>query len=131
MRKGDDNAEFCICTQTRKFARIIKSKRLRFQRVHEYIIRKNVLFKAQTENIPHPLQQSAFIFIYYSGLLRRYWFNDIDGLMQDYSNSNALTMELLQSCMKPSISWFIVREVALDDKGNDPCQSTTQRKKAS
>ena len=27
----------------------------------------------------------------------------IDGLVQDYSNSNALAMELLQSCTKPSI----------------------------
>ena len=28
---------------------------------------------------------------------------DIDGLVQDCSNSSALAMELLQSCAKPSI----------------------------
>ena len=33
---------------------------------------------------------------------------DIDGLVQDYSNSSALAMELLQSCVKPSI-YFIFR----------------------
>ena len=31
----------------------------------------------------------------------REWY--IDGLVQDYSNSSALAMELLQSCAKPSI----------------------------
>ena len=30
--------------------------------------------------------------------------HDIDGLVQDCSNSSALAMELLQSCTKPSIS---------------------------
>ena len=29
--------------------------------------------------------------------------NDIDGSVQDYSNSIANAMELLQSCTKPSI----------------------------
>ena len=32
------------------------------------------------------------------------WRNHIDGLAQDYSNSSALAMELLQSCTKPSTS---------------------------
>ena len=27
----------------------------------------------------------------------------VDGLVQDYSNSSALAMELLQSCTKPSV----------------------------
>ena len=29
--------------------------------------------------------------------------NDIDGLVQDCSNSSANTLELLQSCTKPSV----------------------------
>ena len=32
---------------------------------------------------------------------------DIDGLVQDCSNSSALAMELLQSCTKPTI-WHIL-----------------------
>ena len=36
----------------------------------------------------------------------RYLMPYIDGLVQDCSNSIALAMELLQSCMKPSI-YFI------------------------
>ena len=31
---------------------------------------------------------------------------DIDGLVQDCSNSSALAMELLQSCTKPLISYI-------------------------
>ena len=33
------------------------------------------------------------------------WEQDIDGLVQDCSNSSALAMELLQSCTMPSI-WY-------------------------
>ena len=32
------------------------------------------------------------------------WKLDIGGLVQDFSNSSALAMELLQHCAKPSIS---------------------------
>ena len=32
-----------------------------------------------------------------------HWVQDIDGLVQDCSNSSAVAMELLQSCTKPSI----------------------------
>ena len=32
-----------------------------------------------------------------------WWMNNIDGLVQDRSNSIANAMELLQSCTKPSI----------------------------
>ena len=38
---------------------------------------------------------------------------DIDGLVQDCSNSSALAMELLQSCIKPSI--FAWRQFDNDD----------------
>ena len=31
----------------------------------------------------------------------------IDGLVQDYSNSSALAMELLQSCTKPLICFIV------------------------
>ena len=37
----------------------------------------------------------------------------IDGLLQDCSNSSALAMELLQSCTKPSILWFIVCDLTV------------------
>ena len=33
--------------------------------------------------------------------------HDIDGLVQDCSNSSVLAMELLQSCFKPSTSVFM------------------------
>ena len=35
----------------------------------------------------------------------------IEGLVQDYSNSSALAMELLQSCTKLSIGLFVSRFV--------------------
>ena len=42
---------------------------------------------------------------------------DIDGLVQDCSNSSALAMELLQSCTKPSISSIVYNcEVLLISK---------------
>ena len=37
----------------------------------------------------------------------------IDGLVQDYSKSNALAMELLQSCTKLSMGLFVSRFVCL------------------
>ena len=37
----------------------------------------------------------------------------INGLAQDYSNSSALTMELLQSCAKPSIYLYIMDDIQL------------------
>ena len=45
------------------------------------------------------------------------WLNyDIDGLVQDCSNSIALAMELLQSCTKPSIYvWLIVWHVGRNE----------------
>ena len=42
----------------------------------------------------------------------------IDGLEQDYSNSIALAMELLQSCTKPSISSCFQSQIG---SNNDNC----------
>ena len=55
-------------------------------------------------------------FMYYARELWRYinnwvdpWHVQIDGLVQDCSNSSALAMELLQSCAKPSL--YCLREI--------------------
>ena len=32
--------------------------------------------------------------------------HNVDGLVQDCKNSSALAMELLQSCIKPSMWWL-------------------------
>ena len=37
----------------------------------------------------------------------------IDGLVQDYSNSSALAIELLQSCTKPPYRWTWVKDTLL------------------
>ena len=37
-----------------------------------------------------------------------HYFWRFDGLAQDYSNSSALAVELLQSCAKPSTYWLII-----------------------
>ena len=45
-----------------------------------------------------------------------WWFiryPDINGLVQDCSNSSALAMELLQSCTKPSTWWTILKKTQL------------------
>ena len=41
------------------------------------------------------------------------WVSYIDGLVQDYSNSSVLAMELLQSCTKPSIYNLILGWVSI------------------
>ena len=47
----------------------------------------------------------TIIYPYSSGLCHCHW-NNIDGLVQDCSNSIAYALELLQSCTKPSILWL-------------------------
>ena len=50
----------------------------------------------------------------WSASLGSYWIGGnqflpyIDGLLLDSSNSSALALELLQSCTKPSICWYIL-----------------------
>ena len=44
----------------------------------------------------------------------------IDGLVQDYSNSIANALELLQSCIKPSI--YIVNNIKVNHSQTESCQ---------
>ena len=54
------------------------------------------------------------IFLCGAASLGSYWIGGnqflpyIDGLLQDSSNSSALALELLQSCTKPLICWYIL-----------------------
>ena len=51
------------------------------------------------------IDNSTFFFFFFWSAVPQVWLEDhhqINGLVQDCSNSNALTMELLQSCAEPS-----------------------------
>ena len=56
------------------------------------------------------------IYPYPSGILHWHWDSHINGLVQDCGNSNALALELLQSCIQPLI-WLLLPCWWCDPKG--------------
>ena len=65
---------------------------------------ETVCHKPHVIRLPPDLNSQAHPTVY--AIKYAHCFGYIDGLVQDYSNSSALAMELLQSCTKPSISLF-------------------------
>ena len=54
--------------------------------------------------IPHEMTEIRWYSLYINRAYYGIWFQaHIDGLVQDYNNSIAYTLELLQSCIKSSI----------------------------
>ena len=63
-----------------------------------------------TPHISHTMMCKMYHFMSDTTYISYYWGSDnsyIDGLVQDYSISIANALEILQSCIKPSISYYL------------------------
>ena len=94
---------FCICT----IWVVLYATTLSHCSVHTYSIHNNYVAKLNCSYRNTFIRMIAFIqIIWYPDFI---WYPDtfdnsyVDGLMQDCNNSIANTLELLQSCTKPSI----------------------------